>query len=361
MSTYEIMKAPSSNDSIRTVARDFSWFLYDIDLKTGEFVFVRTDRNELAQEVFLDPRWKPHTGETRRFPIKSVIEELSAFEHATRLNFVWHTSLCCSTLLMKLIDLPGHNLSLREPKVLVTLADALRAGLTEKGLLPREAVVAIFALLARAEAPDAGVIVKPSNFSNFLVREAACHCQGKVLFLYSDLPSFLISIAKGGVGFCRYARQLFGNIAGDLGQPLPWSGPDLLRMTDLEIASLAWHLQIAEFRRSWPELGDTRAASLDCEAFLAKPDETLQRLDGFFQLGFPNELMNARAKDALFSSHAKLPEQSFSPQMRRSEMEDARRRLGADLDRVVEWSYRAWPSTPKDTPLANPLVLQPRD
>lgn len=347
------MQPINPDNSLNTIIRDFRWFLYDIDLKADEFIFVRTDRGELAQQIFLDPRWNPRSGEARRLPIKSVIDEPSTFERIPHLNLVWHTSLCCSTLLMKLIDRPGHNLSLREPKVLVTLADALRAGLPEKNLLSKEAVRATFALLARSEAPDALVTLKPSNFSNFLIREAARHCHGKVLFLYSDLPSFLISIAKGGTGFCRYARQLFGNIAGDLGQPLPWSGADLLRMTDLEIASLAWHLQIAEFRRSWPELGDARAASLDCDVLLAKPDDTLPRLEAFFQLGSASD---ASPKDSLFSSHAKLPGQSFSPEMRRSELQDVRQRLGADLDRVVEWSYRAWPSTPKNAPLPNPLV-----
>lgn len=350
------MQSRHPGEFVDTIVRDYSWFPYDLDPSAGEFIFVRTDREEISQQVFLDPRWTPRSGETRRCNIELIVDELAPSERPPPLNIVWHTSLCCSTLLMKLIDFPGHNLALREPKVLVSLADALRAGLPKKGLLPRGAIAAAFALLARAENPNAQVTVKPSNFSNFLVREAARTCRGKTLFLYSDLPDFLLSLAKGGTQFFRYARQLFGNIAGDLGRPLPWSGSDLLRMTDLEIASLVWHLQIAEFRRSWPELGNGRAASLDCRTLLERPTETLLRLNEFFGLGFEESDIDAKTAGPLLSQHAKLPGRAFDRKVHQRELQDVRRQLGADLERTIEWSYRALPGTPRELPLPNPLV-----
>lgn len=339
----------------RAVVSDPRWFPEDYDPLRDAFSFVRTDREMLARQVFLDQRWNRSALE-RRSVARAAIAAAMPSSPSPGLNFIWHTSFCCSTLIAEALDRPGANLALREPLALVPVADARRAELHSGKPMPERVSELCFRLLARGGGQDRCVTVKPSNFANILVRDAARLTAGKALFLYSDLESFLISVAKSGVQLRKYARRLFGNIAGDGGGPLAWSPQEIFTMSDLEIAALAWHLQIAEFRRGWALLGPARAASLDCEAFLADPAATLAKLDGFFGLGLGSEHIGQVIAGPLLKRHAKQPQHPFDAQRRREENAAVRGFLKDDLERIVEWSYKACPGTPRGAPLPGALV-----
>jgi hypothetical protein len=272
------------------------------------------------------------------------------------LNFIWHTSFCCSTLLAELLDSPGHNLSLREPFVLVPIADAKRLGAFESRAASPRLPEIVFHLLARPGANGAQVTVKPSNFANYLLQDAIAHTSGRMLFLYSDLASFLVSVTKGRLKLHKYARQLFANIAGDDGKELPWSVSALVQMSDLEIAAIAWHMQIAEFRRGWQLLGPSRAASLDCDAFFLDPAQAMARLDEFFGYGLGPAQIRRVLGGPILQRHAKSPAEAFNYALRQETNAIVRRNLGSDIDRVVAWSYEQYPDTPRGAPLPNALV-----
>jgi hypothetical protein len=333
---------------------DFRWFAENFDLARRSLSFVFTDRHTLAAQPFLDYRWRTEGLPRKEMALEETIAEVSPGAPPPHLNLIWHTSFCCSTLIAKALEAPGYNLSLCEPQILVPLADLKRGGMfTGNRLSPRLPEIA-FRLLARS--PGGKVLVKPSNFANTLIADAARTTKGKALFLYSDLESFLISVSKSGIPLLKYARRLFSNIAGDSGQPLPWKAHEIFQMSDLEIAALAWHLQIGEFRRSWPLLEPGRAASLDCDAFLADPASVIARLDAFFDLGLGPEHV-ARVMDGpLLRHHAKAQGQSYDAERRADEKKVVRAHLGADLQRVIDWSYRACSGTPRGAPLPGALA-----
>jgi len=328
---------------------DFRWFAENFDLARKSLSFVRTDRGTLAAQPFLDYRWKTDPLLHREMPLDAVLAELPQTAPPPHLNFIWHTSFCCSTLIAKTLDLAGHNLSLCEPQILVPGADLKRSGIfTGNRLSPRLPEI-VFRLLARS--PGGKVLVKPSNFANVLIADAARTTRGKALFLYSDLETFLISVAKSGIPLLKYARRLFSNIAGDSGQPLPWKSHEIFQMSDLEIAALVWHLQIGEFRRTWRAFDPGCIASLNCDAFLANPAATIAKLDAFFDLGLGGAHSERVLAGPLLRSHSKSPGEPYDAKRRTEEKAVARRRLGADLERVIEWSYRACSGTPRGAPL----------
>lgn len=338
-----------------SLVHDFRWLVDDIDFVRREFSFVHTSQAELSRQTFLDSRWQ-RSGRRLRLPIDAVIAALPAADPPP-LHFIWHTSFCCSTLLARALEHPRHSLSLREPQILIALADGVRSGALGGGQLPPRTPEAVFNLLGRAPQPHCHIAIKPSNFANILIQGTARRTSGRMLFLYSDLASFLVSMAKGGVQQGRYVRKLFGDIAMDLGQPPRWSAGELLRMSDLEIAALAWHRQIAEFRRSWPALGKGRAASLDCAVFLDDPARVLTGLDAWLGLDLGADHIQSILEGPLLHRHAKEPAQVFTAQMRRQEDQQIRRSIGSTLERVVAWSYRECPETPPAAPLPDPLPL----
>jgi len=125
----------------------------------------------------------------------------------------------------------------------------------------------------------------------------------------------------------------------------------LLILSDLELAALVWHMQMAEFVRVWPLLGEGRAASLDCDAFLASPLEALHRIDTLLSLGLGATHIEAAVAGPLFRSNAKTGESSFDATRRREEYARVEHDMAKDLDRIVEQSYAVCRTPPLPMPL----------
>jgi hypothetical protein len=212
----------------------------------------------------------------------------------------------------------------------------------------------VFSLLARPFFAGAAVTLKPTNSANNLAQEAARLTSGKMLFLYSDLPSFILAVAKRSERGRAYARQLFWTIAGDGHPQFVWPMEKLFTLSDLEIAALAWHMQVETLTRAWPLPEQGRAASLDCDAFLDSPIETLAALNKFFGLGLEEHHLASFGQES--GAHAKHADRNFSATGRREEHQKIHEQIGPVLDEIVTWSYEVCPSTPRGVPFPEPLV-----
>ena len=335
------------------LAGDYRWFPEDFRASRQVLSFVFADRDILTMQPFLDNRWNTQALPQRHATLESLAR-LIPVQGRAQANFIWHTSFCCSTLLVRSLNIPGKCLALSEPMVLVSIADAKRAAAMEQGWRISRLPDVVFRLLSRPECEGGAVVLKPSNFANILLSDAARLTAGKFLFLYSDLPGFLISVFKRGVSLRKYVRRLFSSLVYQLKDQLPWSQAEIFQMSDLEIAALCWHYQIQEFRAAWPLLEPGRRASLDCEEFLARPVEVLERLAAFY--GVEAVRFSDVVNGPLFRHHAKDPAEPFDAARRAEEAAAMRRQLGKDLDRIIEWSYRACPTTPACAPLSGALA-----
>jgi len=329
----------AATSSLEDVIGNADWFPDNVDFNRNTFGFVRTDRHVLSREPFLDPRWNRSALTRVDVPVSTVS---SALEKSPRpkLNFIWHTAFCCSTLIARCLDAENANLSLKEPQILIALAEAKRASRQIGG-----ADASVFRLLARRRGQEQ-VLVKPTNAVNNLIPEAARATDGRMLFLYSDCKSFLTSIAKKGEMGRIFARKLFGLFAADRHPQAKWPWQTLFELSDMQVAALVWHMQIAEFRRSRDA---SRSAALNCDDFLVHPRETLEKLNGFFGIGLSAAQLDAALP--LLARNAKDTNESFSAARRAAEASDAAKLFGGELDTVVEWSYRACPETPRGNPL----------
>lgn len=332
---------------------DPCWFPEGFDPHRDEFSFVATDRQQLATNAFLDGRWNRTGARHLRASAKDVLPH--AVETHTAPGIVWHTGFCCSTLLARALDQPGANLSLCEPQVLVDIAEAQRTQLLSGDAVSVAVRRALF-LLSRPFAPNERVTLKPSPAANSLLPDAAKQTAGPMLFLFSDCTSFVISICRMGEQGRKYVRRLFLALLADGHAQGKWPVPKLLSLSDLELAAIVWHMQIAEFLRVWPGLGRGRAASLDCDAFLAQPEETLVRTDRFFSLGIGANRLREMAAAPLFRRNAKTGEDAFDASRRREEHARVAEQMADDLKRIVAQSYEICRSTPRAAPLPDPLL-----
>jgi hypothetical protein len=324
--------------------RAAGWFLHDIDPGLDRASFVRTDRASLSAEPFLDHRWRADVD------AMSPLAGLEAPGRETpRLNFIWHTSFCASTLLSACLDFPGRCLALKEPRVLVLLADMKRRGL----LGPDRAVAkTVFGLLARRFQDDEQVLVKPSNAANALASDAADLTHGRAILLYSDCESFLLSMAKQGDAGFSFARNLFRTLAADGHPAAHWPAEHLLQLTDLQLAALVWRMQMDLLEVASTRLGD-RARSLDCRQFLDAPGAVLREADDFLGLGLGPERLEAVVTGPLFERDAKRPGEAYDRRGRADAEARLRAHLGDALPMVLESTKAAFPRAPR---LAPPLL-----
>jgi hypothetical protein len=325
--------------------RDPQLFLHDLDLNAGRAGFARTNRASLSAEPFLDHRWRA----SDRIDASLSLAQLPvADEPSPRIDFIWHTSFCASTLLAACLDAPGRCLALKEPRVLVLLAAMKRSGRLDEGLAR-----AAFGLLGRRFDADEAVLIKPSNSANALITEAAALTRGRMLLLYSDCESFVLSIARQGRAGFAYVRDLFRSLAADGHPAARWPAAELLRLTDLELAALVWRMQMDAMEAASARLGD-RARSLDCRILLDDPDQVLPRVDDFFGLGLGRERLAEVADGPLFRLDAKRPGMGFDSRARNEERAGLKAHLGADLPAVLKSMEEAFPRPPR---LAPPLAV----
>lgn len=301
---------------------DPAWFLETLDLRTGMARFVRAGREALAAEPFLDPKWD----RTGLDAAEIAWSALPQPRERPRLGMIWHTSFCCSTLIAGLLDRPGKCLALKEPRALVDLADLKRRG--DLGRTP-DLTARVLGLFARRFAPGEAVVIKPSNAANALVLPAAAQADGPILLLHSPIDDFIVSVAKAGEPLRAYVRTLMLTLLAD--QPHARFGlAELARMTDLQVAALAWQLQMAALARAATALGD-RCRTLDSSVFLADPEAALEALAPLFGLD--------TVPDAALAHDPKTG-RPYDPAARAESARAAVAALGADLDPLVAWSFK---------------------
>ena len=326
------------------------WFPDALDARNRVVRLCEVTRDTLADAAFLDDRWDRSGRATR----PAALSKLPSGPGGPAPVFIWHTAFCCSTLLARCLDRPGSSLSLKEPAVLMEVANIKRregAGASDAWLK------ALVPALCQGFSGERHVVIKPTNTVNNLIADTArLFPQARHLLLTSQLRAFLISIAKKGEAGRSFARRLFTIFAMD-GHPVARTDPrQLMQMSDLQVAALVWHMQVAAMLEAVAKGPSDRFAALDGDAFVAAPAATLQRVDAFFGLGLGADHLAAIADSPLFSRDAKDAGQAHGPDRRRRDAERVAEALGPELDAIVAWSHGLFPQHPRDGRLPNALA-----
>jgi hypothetical protein len=350
-----LARTPGPAASIPALFHQPDWFLDGLDTARGLAQFVHTSREALSEAVFLDPDWDQSGMERRIAPFSALRSFRGGGEPPAA---IWHSAFCCSTLIASCLDVPGVVLALKEPKGLVHLSTAVRRG---HETVDDPLVATAWALMGRRFAPRERILVKPSNGANALIPQTAA-AGGPTLLLYSSCRDFLASIAGGGPASGgsearrRHVRNLMAERVVEGRPELRWRPVDLVGLTDLQLAALLWHVQMAEFRAVAKAPAPRRVRSLNCEVFLADPQPTLEALDAFLTLGLGAERIARIVAGPKLSRYAKQPARAFDAGQRRERLRSAEIALGATLDALVAWSYQACPETPLGDPVGAPLI-----
>ncbi len=323
------MAGPSLSD----VAPDPEWLPHTYDVSGTQLTFVRVPMPARPQLMFLSDEHFADQFVKATFPVRDVT---AAAVHARQapIHFIFHTSFCCSTLLARALDIPGKSIALREPDVLINLANRfIRSEVGE-----RDRLELVLRLLERPPERDETVIVKPTNFANRLLEPALeLRRESRVVLLYSDVETFLRSLLKRGMFGRIFGRKLFNQLSGWAPLQFGYSPAELLEQTDAQIAALAWLMQIDHFDRVARKMGSQRALVLDSASLLADPASALGRIQSLFDLKLDPGEIDAIATGPAFSSHSKFTGRDFDLKAREDEHRAVSEVHAEEIGMVAKW------------------------
>ena len=261
-------------------------------------------------------------------------EAVAAAAGTARLNFIFHSAYCCSTLLANAYDRPGAAFSLKEPVLLNDLV-----GWRHRGATPAQVGAVLgdgLALMARPWAAGEVGVVKPSNVVNALI-PAIVGGRGDagVLLLHAPLNVYLGSIASKGLWGRRWVRDLLMKQLTDGIVDLGFEPNDYFLQTDLQVAAVGWlaqHRLFAEVAARWPG----RVRTLDSEILLAAPAAALARLDALFGVT-GSDADRAAVVGDVFGRNAKSGV-AFTAADRTAGQQNAATLHGEEIEKVIVWA-----------------------
>lgn len=350
------------HDDIHKILADPSMFLWHLDAERSEVAFVPIDETSVEQAAFLDKRAPVKQAEEKRFPLASFLTAMDSWMPASgklpRVNYIFHTAFCCSTLITRCLHVRGISTSFREPRVLMDVANMKRRArmpnTSEK--FDGRILGSIVCALARPLHTGEHVLIKPTNAANNLLEDIArLPSTGSILLLYSPLTDFLISVIKKGEEGRAFVRRLFNVLALDPGFMFDVPPRNVIEMTDLQLASVVWHMQVENFLRVLARFPDMSIRTLDAEHFLADPRRSLVSMADFFGLSIDSETIETIVTGQIFMSDAKHRSRPYDKTIRQREREEIMLQYGEAIERVLAWSRQiAAPLDAKGT-LPKPL------
>jgi len=318
-----------------------------------------------AREVALDPRWLPHTFDQSGSMLTSVFvprekhSELmflsdehfaGQYRKATHpaaeiaaaargapqapMHFIFHTAFCCSTLMLKALDVPGRAFGLKEPDVLINLAN--RFIRSDDGA-NRERLRLVLSLLARPFDAGETIIVKPTNFANRLALPALeALPDSRAVLLYSDVRTLLTSLLKRGMWGRIWGRRLFWSAGSWTSLALGYDAEQTFVLTDLQALALGWLMQMRHFAEVAQRMGE-RVTIVDSADFLADPGRTLRGVNRLFGLGIDDPTIDQVVGGPTFARHSKFSERGYGLDERAADQGAAQSAHQEELEMVVKW------------------------
>ena len=321
------MSAPS-------IVGDPRWLPHDLDLDRRLIIFRRTSEDAVRGAGFLDGRTDIWTGQDFELPFDAA-DEVSPTKEGGR--YIFHMSFCGSTLLARLLDRPGTSLTLREPDILVKLADWRSALLHAKLRSADYDRILRFVehLLFREWNSGEPVTVKPSSWANNLIGDLH-RPKTRSIFVTIERETFAIAVLRGGRDRLAFAARLASHLASAVA-----GGEALLRdaiescseplAKAVKLALVAHELQ----RRLFAEVSG-QAAEVAFASIEDGPSAAAQTAARILGLNFDQSSIESNVA-RWASAHAK-GQAVYSSSQRSSENAEVRRYHGEVIRGALAWA-----------------------
>lgn len=336
------------------LAADPAWFPSALDLERRLIRFAKIDRVGLKREAFLDDRM---AGSVKGAGLAAIskLQQLPA-KNAQPPAFIFHTAFCCSTLMARALDAPGQALALKEPDILMGLANAYRMARNENENREIDQIrELILRLLARPHESSERVVIKPTNMANNLAPILAA-TEMRAVLLYGDLKGFLVSVLKKGEACKAFIRKQYTIFALDKEGVGAIPERRALGLTDLQIAALVWRHQMEMFTRLLAAPNGDHLRSLDFRMLLDRPADVLRAANAHLKLTIADKDVEAAASGPVFRTNSKFDDQDYDAGARAKDEAELVARHKEELDMIEDWTMKLKLATDIPRALARPLI-----
>lgn len=319
----------------RLAVDDPLWIPDRIDAAIGTVTGVLADPERLRRASFLDGREAFGSPAPDAIPFAALVQA-SGLLPSRPVPTVFHVSFCRSTLLARLLDVPGATRVLREPRAQIDLADWLAARDGDAGADPRFLPVlgAVNALFGRQSPTGETTLVKPTNWSNPLIPSLLQLSAVRPIFITMAPRAFLRAVFRGGrdrIAFTMRTAQLFAAVLPgtrrDLAQAIALSPDPLDRAARLSL--LALRLQRRLF-------GADPSRLIDEADLRADPVAVAVRAASLLGLPLTAAMVEAHAGGSLVG-HAKAPDAGFSAAGEDAANREVEQHHGRRFDAALRW------------------------
>lgn len=332
---------------------DPHWVPVHFDLGQDTLTFLKTTRDDLSKGSFLDQRFFLPDDQ---FQSVRLSQALHAQIKRQPISWIFHSAFCASTLMARALDVPGKTLALKEPDILMQLANAFRmarrAGQDTRDI--ERVRDLIFALLSRRFSPHERILIKPTNPANYLLQHVLANGE-RALLMTSDLETFLTSILRKGEDGASFMRVLYNIYTLDGTGLSKISERDALRFTDLQVAAIIWqhqHEDLTAAARAYPD--QTRA--IDGLAFPPQRVKYMRAVNDFLGLNLTETDLETNANGPVFNRNAKLGDQTFDPTERDAQNARLQDTFADRLKTTIEWQSKLDLGRPYSYLPAKPLL-----
>jgi hypothetical protein len=322
----------NSDQDVARIVRDPLWLPHRYDPEFDAVHFVKLSRADHRAMTFLIEAEIPADA------AKVVIDRRKAVAAAAsgRLNFVFHSAYCCSTLLCRALDFEGKSMSLKEPLILNDVVGWRRRGGAEPRFIA-EVLDSVATLISQPFSAGESVVVKPSNIINGLATGLlAMRSDSNAILLYAPLRVYLGSIAKKGMWGRLWVREFFIAALKDGLIDLGFSEEQYMGQTDLQIAAVGWLAQQALFAQLIQRFGGSRVRALNSEMLVGSPEASLKLISELFGLGFNSSQIETIATGPAFSKHSKS-DVAFDRAARTAEHNSSSTLHADEIEKVAIW------------------------
>ncbi len=327
--------------TVPTLLFDPNLYTFDFDAGKQLTKFLLVEETTLVQAPFIDIRFEPHARGQFWVDSRKLLELEGLHDiPRTRPVFIFHHAFVCSTLLARCLEQIDAFFSLKEPWVLRRLADHKRAqGEAMSGARWQDMFGKYVRLLCRDFRSGRIPVIKATNVANNLLVDVLRLKQGhKILYLHSDLRSFLISNLKKPRDTQQKMPGLARAFLQDSDFPQKYPGLcDTAQLSFLQVCALIWLVNLYTFSYALDAFGLADAKTLDAGDMLNDLPGTLDSLSRFFG-HMPDAAELQRMSDSrITGTNAKDPLMAYGSEQRRIDMEAIGNRYERELADAMAW------------------------
>jgi hypothetical protein len=321
-------------------------FLLGVDLENRAALFLRLTPDAYKETPFLDDRAIRHAECVYLISLDELFELCGDLTQRRPLRYIFHTGLCCSTLLARCVEMMAGCLVLKEPFVLHQLSAYRLAhdGGDERargwaGLL---ALAAVF--LSRAYRPSDAVIVKAD--CNFIIDSLLeLRDDNAALLLYPEMPAFILSVLKEPprAGWARRRLEDSFRVHSALGDRFGLVArlrPELDALGAAEAAGCFWLSHVCLYREILESRRRSQVMALEARRFLECPHQTLAQLASFFGLKTSEGEVGRIVGSGVMQHHSKKRGERFDAEALSRELRALRESYGGEFRRGLDYVAR---------------------